>query len=155
MLSRYVRSESGAGLIEFAIVVPVLIFTLFGIIETGRWLAFGVRLSNAAHAGVQFAVQSISTSGDTTDIADAACNDSGFACTTTTPSGGTSLAADTMLISSNAYCSTKAAAGSCPYGNYYVQVTTSASFRPLLNYPFLPSSVPMSAQATQQVNNTL
>lgn len=135
------RYERGAALIEFAIVLPMLVFFVIGIIETGRFLAFGVRLSNAAHAGAQFGAQGTAQALDSADIAGAACADSNFTC-----GNGT----DQMKVTSSTSCSVKTSP--CPIGDFYVQVNASATFRPLLKYPYFNQSSTMSAQATQQVN---
>lgn len=144
------RSQEGAALVEFALVLPMLALLLIGIIETGRYLAFGVRLSNAAHAGAQFGAQNHATARSSGDIQNAACNDSGFSCTSSTPAPGHTAPPDTMLIQSTTFCSPSATP--CPNDSYYVQVNTSANFRPLLRFPIFGTSVSMSAQATQQVS---
>lgn len=143
------RSQRGGAFVEFAVVVPMLALLLIGIIETGRYMAFGVRLSNAAHAGVQFGALNRTYAVNTADIESAACSDSGFTCTTATPAPKQTTSPDTMLITVSTPCTSKASP--CPNGSYYVQVSTSATFRPLLRYPYFGNSVPMSAQATQQV----
>ena len=149
MLARMIRNREGNALIELAIALPFLALLLVGFIEAGRYLALGVRLSNAAHAGVQYGAQGLTASADSAGIASAACGDSGFACTTATPKPGSSPSPDTMYVSSRSYCAS--ATSPCPAGYRYVQVDTSGTFEPLLNYPMFGKAVPMSAQATQQV----
>lgn len=150
MFSRFLRSEDGAAFIEFAVAVPLLVLLLVGTIETGRYMAYAVRLGNAAHAGVQFAAMNYATGAHAADIADAACNDSQFSCTTATPSPGHTASPDTMYISSQMTCSVRTTP--CPDADMYARVTASGTFRPLLQYPIFSNAVPMSAQATQQVN---
>lgn len=150
MLTRLLRSEDGAGFIEFAIVLPVLVLLLIGIIETGRYMAFAVRLGNAAHAGAQFAAQGVTYSNNASAIADAACNDSGFSCSTATPAPGHTASPETMYISSTPSCNP--ATSPCPAGNRYIQVSASGTFRPLLRYPILGDSFTIAVHANQQVN---
>lgn len=154
------RSEQGAAFIEFAIVLPLLALLVVGVVETGRWLAFGVQLSNAAHAGAQFGAQNPGLAYDTGDIASAACNDSQFSCTTSTPSPGRTAAPDTMFVTSSVSCaySNGTTSTSCPtpssssvQRNMYLQVSTSGTFKPLMRVPLMPNSVPMSASAIIQV----
>lgn len=142
------RSQEGAALIEFALVLPMLVLLLIGIIETGRYMAFGVRLSNAAHAGAQFGAQNYATMKDAAGIQSAACNDSGFSCAGT-PAPKHTASPDTMIIASTPMCTSKAS--TCPDGDQYIQVSTSATFHSLLRYPIFGNSISMSAQATQQV----
>ena len=46
-LRRLRRSESGQGLVEFAVIVPVLLFVFFGIFEFGRFYFARVTLQQA------------------------------------------------------------------------------------------------------------
>lgn len=47
------RSSEGAAAVEFAIVVPVLLLILFGIVDLGRMLFLQVSLSAASHEGAR------------------------------------------------------------------------------------------------------
>lgn len=158
MIARIHRSEEGAGLIELAVVLPLLALLVVGIVETGRYLAFSVRLSNAAHAGAQFGSQNQAAAHATSDIASAACSDSQFTCTTATPAPGATTSPDTMLVSSSVWCtySDGSTNANCPDAgtlqrNMFVQVSTSGTFKPLLHLPLMPNAVPMSAVAIVQV----
>ena len=155
------RSDEGVSLVEFAIVLPMMALLLIGLIETGRWLAFGIRLGNAAHAGAAWAATTSGGNFDNSgDIASAACNDSGFSCTTATPQPGHTASPDTMFITSGFSCtySDGTTNANCPLPgtgvtrNLFVTVSTSASFKPLLKYPYFPNNVPESATAVMQVS---
>jgi Flp pilus assembly protein TadG len=157
MMKRIIRSEDGTSFIELAIVLPLLALLVVGIIETGRWLTFAIQLSNAAHAGAQFASKNPADAANPPDIANAACNDSQFSCTTATPAPGHTAAPNTMFVSSNFWCAysdgtTDACIKTGPNRNEYVQVSTSGAFKALLNFPYMPNSVPMSANAIIQVS---
>ena len=58
------RSERGAGLAEFALVLPVLLMILFGIIEFGFVLSRSQAVEAAAREGARLASLSSSTSAD-------------------------------------------------------------------------------------------
>jgi hypothetical protein len=60
--SRAVRLRSGATVVEFAIVAPVLFLFLFGLIEWGRMVMVQQSLTNAAREGCRMAI--LSTTGD-------------------------------------------------------------------------------------------
>lgn len=47
------RSERGAAAVEFALIVPILLLLLFGIIEFGRVYNAQIELSGAAREGVR------------------------------------------------------------------------------------------------------
>jgi len=137
----------------------MLVLLLIGLIEVGRFTALSIRLGNAARAGAQFAVSSgnSTTAYDSPDIANAACNDSGFSCTTSTPKPGTTAAPDTMLVTSGVNCtySDGTSSSSCVLKpgvqrNMFVHVSTSGTFKPLLKYPVMPNSLPMSLTATME-----
>ena len=46
----------GQGLVEFALILPILLFVLFGIIEFARILQAWLSVENAARFGVRYAV---------------------------------------------------------------------------------------------------
>lgn len=54
--ARLIRSRSGATAMEFALVLPALIFFLFGTIEAGRLMWTWNKAEKAAQMGVRFAV---------------------------------------------------------------------------------------------------
>ena len=54
-LSPSVRSEHGTAMLEFAIVLPFLVFTVFSGIETARALRNYLTLSQVAYEGVRYA----------------------------------------------------------------------------------------------------
>lgn len=62
-LYRWLADERGAALVEFAIVVPILLVLVMGIIDFGRMLAVAASLSAAVRDGARMAA----ASGDLTD----------------------------------------------------------------------------------------
>lgn len=153
---KLIQCEKGTGLVEFAITLPLLAMLVLGIIETGRFAAFSVRISNASRAGAQFAQsQGQRTAYDSTDIANAACADAGFPC-------AASAAPNVMVVNATTYClySDGTPDPPCnlpPQGSglqrlTYENVTASGQFTPLFNYPFVPNPMPISATTTMQVD---
>ena len=62
-MSNFRRSECGAALVEFAIVLPVLILLVFGIVDFGRLLYTLNNLTSAVREGARLAaVQPVGTS---------------------------------------------------------------------------------------------
>jgi len=57
MKLRFLRSDRGTSLVEFAIVLPVLMFLLVGLSEFGRFGYYAILAANAARAGVQYGAQ--------------------------------------------------------------------------------------------------
>jgi len=137
--------ESGAAAVEFALAVPILALLMTGGFDFGRALYEQHRLTGAARAGAQYAIQSSTTWGDTTDIIAAVrgdANDTASSLTVTTsqctcPSG--------TLCSSAATCTGSTVAGT------YVKVSVSESYATVVNYPFVTSPFTLSSQALVRV----
>jgi Flp pilus assembly protein TadG len=74
MLRRFRTSESddGASAVEFALVVPILIMIVFGIIEFGVVFAQTLALSNAARQGARYAA--VPNYDDITNAATTSCS---------------------------------------------------------------------------------
>ena len=58
------RSDSGAELIELAIVLPILLIVVAGIVDFGRAFYYQVTLTNAAREGARAAAMSGAALGD-------------------------------------------------------------------------------------------
>ena len=74
-MKRLIRSEGGTSAVEFAIVAPVLIFLLIGLIDVGRYTYYGILAANAARAGAQYGAQSVYTAIDSPGMQNAALAD--------------------------------------------------------------------------------
>jgi Flp pilus assembly protein TadG len=140
------QSDSGTAMVEFAIIVPVFVLLLIGLIEVGRFAYFGILASNAARAGVQYGAQNTTTAEQTTAIRNAALQD------------GQNLS--NWQITPTVLCSVNGAAPAACTGTgvpvntiYYVQVQVSGTFSSLLNYPGIPHSVPINGSAIMRVAN--
>lgn len=70
-----IKSDSGQALIEFAIILPVALAFLTGIMEIGRYANACIVVNHAARAGVQYAAQSRVTASANTAIIQAAKSD--------------------------------------------------------------------------------
>src|SRR5579864_1023069 len=145
---RYARSQAGAALIEFLVVVPLLVLVLLGTIELGRYMYFSIVVANAARAAVQYGSQSAQTALDTTGMTNAAKAD-----------GTNSIA--TLNVSPTDICtcwdgttattiSCNSDSLSCATGHpvEYVSVTVTGTVNPLFHYPLLPGSHTLSSTAT-------
>jgi len=147
LASALVRRQRGQGMVELAVVVPVLLLLLFVGADLARGFYLAIEVSNAARAGAQYASHSVATATDTTAISNAATLDAAnvpslsvsssyCTCLSPTPSGETACA--------SSYCTDS------PNANY-VQVNTSATFTTIMKYPGVASSIRLPGQAIMQV----
>ena len=142
-------SESGQSILELALLTPLMVLLLLGVIELGRYAYFAISVGNAARAGVAYGAQSPFTASDATGISNAACQDfSGnstcslnvnktYVCTcdnagTISAGSCTSACATGVLISS-------------------LQVTCSGSFTPLFPNIVTSSSPTVTSTATMRI----
>lgn len=63
-IRRILRDEGAASAAEFALVLPLLILLLFGIIDVGRWLWTYNEAQKATQMGARFAVVADAAAGD-------------------------------------------------------------------------------------------
>jgi Flp pilus assembly protein TadG len=138
---RLVRSESGAALVEFAVVAPVLLLLLLGLIDFGRYMYDGILAANAARAGAQYGAQTMITAANSAGMQNAA-----YADAQNLP-GMTVNNATYFCANSSGTTVTCGTAGAIAY----VKVTTTGQFTPIIKYPLLPSSVPVSGSSIIRV----
>jgi len=159
---RNFRRQSGQALVEMALVVPMLLLLVLGVIEIGRYAYIAILVGNAARAGADYGAQSNAQSADTTGIQNAAYYD--FSGGTTNSSSANGLSRSTLTVTSVVSCgcdsggaitsagcttTTNPTAGSCATGNWvvYVSVTASGTFNSLFSYPGIPASLTVSRTA--------
>lgn len=141
-------AQSGAAVVEFALMVPLLSLLILGIVEFGRFEYDSIIVSNAAHAGAQYGAQGgTSTAADTSGMIAAAQADEQQLPGPVPSPTATSFAA----------CSGTGTAPTCnnATGSYevtVVQVTASGSFHSLFNYYLLPETFNITSTATMQAS---
>jgi len=149
MVKHVLKSEAGTSLIEFAVMAPVFLFMLVGIIEVGRYTYYGIVAAHAARAGVQYGSQNLVTAAAPPGgaIENAALTDAG------SPAG--------WHATHSIICTNNANQVSCPAGAsiaasnlvYYVQVQVTGTVTSLLQYPGIPRQSSISANAMMRVGN--
>jgi Flp pilus assembly protein TadG len=149
------HSPSGQSLLEVALLLPMLLAMLLGVIEMGRFAYISILVGNAARAGAAYGAQSLAQSVDTAGILRAADND-GQNISNLIVSSATSCGCDTNGSISGAACSaiTNSNAGSCNLPGHWVvmvSVTASGTFNSLFNYPGIPNTLTVSNTATLRV----
>lgn len=133
-------SQRGTALLEFALVTPLLLLLLAGILDYGQALSKSTAVANAARVGAAYAISSPSRTADTAGIRSAAIDSApGFSGLTVTSSrscqcfGGSSITCGS----------------SCGGGNaqMYVKVTVTATSAAIFNYSGLPFTGTVTGQA--------
>jgi Flp pilus assembly protein TadG len=138
-----VRASSGQTVVEVALLLPLLLLLLVGLIELGRYAYFDILISNAARAGAQYGAQSLIQAADVAGIRRAAQNDG--------------LAAMTITATQQCGCAA-ASLGGCPTGAVcpqplvYVQVTATDRYNSLFRYPGIPRNLTLTSTVTMRVS---
>jgi Flp pilus assembly protein TadG len=152
-------SPSGQSLLEVALLTPMLLALLLGVIELGRYAYFSILVGNSARAGAAYGAQNLVLSVDITGIQTAADNDfqnNGQNTSNLLVSSSTSCGCDsngTVTPASSCSTATDQTAGTCGSGHWVVMVSVTASgtFHSLFNYPGIPKSLTASNTATLRV----
>jgi Flp pilus assembly protein TadG len=153
------RSSSGQSLLEVALLLPMLLAMLLGVIEMGRYAYISILVGGAARAGAAYGAQSLMQSVDTGGIQLAANNDfrfNGQIPGSLTVTSSTSCGCDSGGTITGFPCSTitNGNAGSCTLPAHWVvmvSVTASGTFNSLFNYPGIPNTLTVSNTATFRV----
>ena len=153
-----VRSQSGQTLLEVALLTPLLLAMVLGVIDMGRYAYIAILVGNAARAGAAYGAQSLPQSVDITGIEAAADNDfqdNGENVSTLAVSSSTACGCDSGGTITAAACSTATNlnAGMCATGHWVVMVSVTASgtYSALFNWPGIPNSLAVSRTATLRV----
>jgi Flp pilus assembly protein TadG len=148
-LRAYVGSrESGQSLVEMALLTPVLLLLLVGIIEVGRFAYYSIEVANAARAAVQYGAQSLAASKDIPGIQQAALRDASDVSGMTFNPPPTNLCACSESSSVYVGCPALSCAG---HQVVFVQVDTTATITPLFRYPGLPTTFTARGHAIMRV----
>lgn len=128
-------------MLELALGSLLLFGILLGIADFGRVFHQSIAAVNAAQAGIQYGA--IKTS-DYTGMQQAALNAAGISGLTAVASGYCQCADGTVINCSSGSCS----AGS---KRRYIQVKVSGTYKTIVNFPGIPSSVPLGSTAIRRV----
>lgn len=137
------ESQRGSMLVEFALLVPVLLILMFGMVDFSRVFLTAITVTSAAQAGAEYGSSSSSTFSDYTGMQNAATHDaSQLSSFTATATQYCSCSPGGVSVS----CTTTTCAG---YGApaKYVKVQTTSTFHTLFPYPLVPSSATVNAAA--------
>jgi Flp pilus assembly protein TadG len=132
------RRKAGASVVEVALLCPVLMLILFGMVDLGRWVFLGLEVTSAARAGAQFGSLSQANANNTSGIQTAAKNDVPDIPSLLVSSNTTSCwCANNPGVTHVVTCSTSYPYTACTSGSQIVllQVNTSATYTPWISIP--------------------
>jgi Flp pilus assembly protein TadG len=139
------RSQRGQSMLEMAAVMPVLVVLVLAATDFGRLYYTNIEVANAARAGAQYGSQSLITAADSSGMKTAATNDgSNVSSLSTTASQCTCIAGSSVTACPASYCASNPQAT-------FVQVNTSTTFKTIIKYPGIPSSVTLAGKAIMRV----
>ena len=129
------RGDSGSALAEIAVVLPMLVVLLIGLIEVGRFGSYIIMTANAARAGAQYGAQNTITALDTAGMKASAKNDA-------QNDGGLSANAITFCQCADGTGST-CLATDCASSHrlIFVEVDTTGNWQSMTHFPGLPASL--------------
>jgi Flp pilus assembly protein TadG len=144
--------ETGQGLIELALTLPLLILILLGGAEFARFAWASIETSNAARAGAQYGAQTDITANDNAGMQAAALNDGvNLTGLTATPTPSHWCACSTAPTASIGCLNALNSCASPAIVLEYVQVNTSSTISPLFHWPGLPATFTANGSALMQV----
>ncbi len=146
-LSRsFVRCLRAAVAVELALLAPVLMLMLIGVIDFGGAVYERMQLTSAARAGVQFASQSADNVDDAAGILQAVQNAGSLdAPVTITTTQFCSCAADGAAATCGDTCSSGAPAGT------YVMITVVEQYKTIFSYPGLGNPITLEGEVVYRV----
>lgn len=150
--------QRGQSLAEVALMTPLLLGMLLGVIELGRYAYISILVSNAARAGAAYATEHLNNAGNSAGIIQAAQND--YANNGQNPSTLTVTSSDACGCDDGTYPITTAscypgsgAPPTCATGSHWVvlvTVTASGKYNALFTYPWIPNPIKVTKQSTMQ-----
>ena len=155
LLRRLAGQDSGSALIELALVLSLVgLPLLFGTIYAGVLMFDDIEISNAAHAGAMYAMQSSTYAADTAGITTAAQAEapglSGWLAVTPTIFYACSTAIDGTQYAVQADATTACTGGS-NHALEFVQVTISYVATPFARIPGMQQSMTLNSVSVMEV----
>lgn len=147
-MRRLFRSQAGAALTEFALLLPVFALLFMGIVELGRFATYAIVAQNAARAGANYGAWNLVSAADLSAIGAAVTKNAQYLPAPINITFQDECSVNKVLPPTTCTFST-----SGPPTNtvYYIKITVSASYAPWVNYPGIPSKVTVSGSDYQQV----
>jgi Flp pilus assembly protein TadG len=143
---KIVTDDHGLAAVEFAMVAPLLILMLIGMIDLGAGFYRRMQVETASHAGAQYAALG---AFDATMVATAVTTATNYSKIAASPAPYTFCGCPSVEGVATTTCNE-----TCPDGSMagtYAKVSAQASYTTLIPYPIIPSSFNFSSQALVRI----
>lgn len=138
-------SEAGSAVAELALIAPLLVVLVIGLIELGRFAQYSILVANAARAGVQYGAQNLGTALDFAGMQTAAKNDAqNITGVSATASQFCSCADGTASTCLPTDCASS-------HQLVFVRVDAAGTFQSILHFPGIPGSQTITSRAVMRV----
>ena len=128
------RGDRGQALVELALIVPILIIIMLGVVDYGRVYFAYISVTNGARIGADYAAAGPSEAADTAAIKAAAVGD------TTNLLNQSATNPDVTVVTAND-----------SQGTLYADVTMTYTFTTLFPWPGLPTSIDIERTVRSRV----
>lgn len=140
-VKRFKVSSHGGAAVELAVVFPILVLLIIGVVDYGRVFYTSITVANAARAGAEWGAHNPFLATDTVEMKNRAQADG--------------QEAGTLIKSARYYCQcggvpngTCSVCGSGAAPEVFVEVTASKTVNMLLPYPGIPNNFSITRKAT-------
>ncbi len=130
----HVRSDRGQALVELALIAPVLIILMLGVIDYGRVYFAYISVTNGARVGADYAATGPAEAADTAGIKAAALTDT-----------------SDLLDQSPTNPDVTVTTANDSQGRLYADVTMTYTFSTLFPWPGLPTSIDIERTVRSRV----
>ena len=141
----FLREQLGSSLIETTVLLPVLLLLLVGAVDYGRGFFAAMEVSSAAESGAMYGTTNPTDGAGIISMAQMDAKDvsglnvsSSYGCECADGTGAVLNCATTLICTNNVI--------------RYVDVSTSANYSPILPYPLIPSSFPLTGHSRMRMS---
>lgn len=140
------KDVRGVAAIEFAMIVPVLLFMMVAIVDFGLAIYSDMEVQNAAQAGAQYA---IAHGFNATSIAQAVTSATNLPGITVSVGPTKFCGCPSSIGVANAACNSTCSGGST--SGTYVTVSAQGTYTTIVPYPLIPNSFTFNSPATVRI----
>ena len=146
----FFQCEKGVAAVEFALLVPVLVIILMGVVDYGTFMNQKMKLQDLSRTAVQYVVQG----GSASDVMANIVETSDFY--TAAGADGQTVNVDMAQECECAGGTSVSCSGTCSavgdYMRYFYSARLDSTYTPIFVYPGLPTSIRLEGYSRMQYN---